>query len=794
MRSGGVSSGGSSGKGPDFSADPTRLSKANPYLSLGVSNGLGELSLDPVEGSDACSMDAEMPEFAACTREIHTRVQELVDLEDQIPIGHSAGVLHDIMQDDTLSDFLFPLGEGLSVKAGYQAVIADLGSPDPMTQLKAVEDVSNLCAFSFKRCEEALQDSSSFSGQVNCRRYALMKIAGVLFQLSLTSLQSLASSDDHSQYQRMCAAQLAVQSLMFNHVVPFAEQLKTESSIGYIIEGATNIESIREEGEAVYAYFSKIDTGSARPSAPSHAFNILPEHFCQFLCIETTIVEDPIPRLGLEEEDKIFPDKLMLLQDVDVDEGGIDIRPNLFPQDPSRHVPFVSLHDSDGNHDSLRLALRSSQVSAQDLFELLDREPLAFSKPVRVEAEVIPSASSAEARGQDRLHYSLELSEATASRGTEGEAVIDEEDVRGVVVADDVSRFEHVANSYDADVSMDLAASVVSPRSGEASVARVTGLEGGVDPTAVPDLPSSYATKLVADIKEGVAFAKRDRSKYVIELDMDGCFLNGLVEHRNFDKHNIVNQDVLEMLQQIKKYAQDQEVDICLNICSTASLDTLSSEQRRAIFSALSEISPNQDSFFQCSALGCVQEFDTQGEPFHLYRIFQPKFVKGERYLNKPEAIQFMRALEKASTGNTQQKRQILARGGRDLRVEHDACEGVCFVDNSPDYFNEMLDQDMQVQKVLPYSAIVDTNNNKVDYDPTDQTFRDNINVIDQQWLSSVDRHGRAFTMHASVNQLESYHVYPAAKQCFAYKPSDDPTLFGFVTAKGLGEAFAKDA
>ena len=316
------------------------------------------------------------------------------------------------------------------------------------------------------------------------------------------------------------------------------------------------------------------------------------------------------------------------------------------------------------------------------------------------------------------------------------------------------------------------------------------------------DLPSSYATKLVTDIINGVDYAKKHNEKiYVIELDMDGCFLNGVVEKKNFAKDGIVNQDVFEMLRQIREYAFSQGVDICLNICSTACLDRLDDNQRKEIFSALSEISPNQVSFFQCSAgysVGCVHEFNKEGKLVEKHFIDNAEFCDSSGTINKTKTIQFMRTLQKLSKGIIDEKRKILR--SRNVLVKADPCTGVCFIDNSPDYFNK-IPEFMKVQKLMNYSAIVDLDNRRVNYNPNSNNFREALTVEKRDgksFITSVDRYGTPFTIIHEENQLDScddmrFPYWEQAKKYFDYDKEDHvPTEgeIGFVHAVGLGREF----
>ncbi|MEK9657744.1 MAG: hypothetical protein VW378_05160 [bacterium] len=197
------------------------------------------------------SLDNSFIDYAARASEIHDAVQKLVD-SDHVSFSDSANVLQTIIETELEHPCLFTQHELQD--------LPKLDSDISNNSLSTIVDISSLCCERF----EALSSVSTL--EADCQRYALMKIAGLLFQMSLTA-SCTYPPDDEIRF-----AQIHTQALIFSYVVPHVNQAQNYSPDHISSLSAALHVDIAEEYLAVKAYFSDLRD---EPASDPSRFNVL---------------------------------------------------------------------------------------------------------------------------------------------------------------------------------------------------------------------------------------------------------------------------------------------------------------------------------------------------------------------------------------------------------------------------------------------------------------------------------------------------------------------------------------
>ncbi|MEK9657202.1 MAG: hypothetical protein VW378_02365 [bacterium] len=282
---------------------------------------------------------SDISSTVALVQNIHHQVQTLIDFPDGAGYKDSAGVLQALLHDSNpFLNVLFSDHETVNHSFPIGTLRSYLLHPAPPKRALAIQNLSRLCINQFAHYERS--DPSSPESAI--RRYALMKISGLLFQMAMCCSTEDSIPDDFKK-----ALLLDVQSLFFNHVATFADSgLASGSPIPDLIERHTGIPDIGLELQAVRMYMSDMSASSASSElAPSSEhYNVLPKEYGQYFCVETFPVEHPSDDLS----------DISLLSPY----SASDLNFHLFPSD--RSVPTVRIRGAYTH----RLALYPRRYSA----------------------------------------------------------------------------------------------------------------------------------------------------------------------------------------------------------------------------------------------------------------------------------------------------------------------------------------------------------------------------------------------------------------------------------------------
>lgn len=112
------------------------------------------------------------------------------------------------------------------------------------------------------------------------------------------------------------------------------------------------------------------------------------------------------------------------------------------------------------------------------------------------------------------------------------------------------------------------------------------------------NLNPSPQEKFLENLSRSIEKLKRDQ-KFYVELDMDGCFVHGRIPH--YDPDNIVNKDLVECLEYIKKLVNNKGAKFEVNICSTADLRN-NKEIKAFVLNELFSLTDAKDGIVQIEA------------------------------------------------------------------------------------------------------------------------------------------------------------------------------------------------
>ncbi|RAP26785.1 hypothetical protein DID74_01445 [Candidatus Marinamargulisbacteria bacterium SCGC AG-333-B06] len=285
-----------------------------------------------------------------------------------------------------------------------------------------------------------------------------------------------------------------------------------------------------------------------------------------------------------------------------------------------------------------------------------------------------------------------------------------------------------------------------------------------------------------------------------IELDMDGCFLNGdsgyfKNQKKNFSYATPVNQSLFTMLNYMKQLAHNKAASFQVNICSTANLKTLN--QNKALNVIINHLITLNDHkpVFQCTMFGEIT-FYLKNKDNHieiskigsehvqnLTNLFfklgsskpfgSPNSSKG---LNKPAAIQFNLGLRLASQylkthfflsydvkdiehgliTQSNQHRFYSTLESHQETLQHyihtnllKASQTVVFVDNDPLYSLGGIKQNKSIEcnpnlanilAIVPFSTLVDTQGTILPCIVDEEGYFGDDNVIKKQDCHRYDQ------------------------------------------------------
>ncbi|MEK9657743.1 MAG: hypothetical protein VW378_05155 [bacterium] len=277
-------------------------------------------------------LSREEAELVDLTTIIHTEVQNVVNIGNDATIGHSARALVTILQN-LYRDPAVIFGEEVEISGQDMddlMRILQKASQDPhanrLETLDAVSILSDKCLIGFHQCNE---DSSIHRSKLDCRRYALMKISSLLFQMSMIASQEHSLDSSPDLYVSVKTALTNVQTLMFHHVVPFSDKWDNNTSL--INQATGGADKTRAQFAAVAEYFHY---DPLYPPTNPPTYNKLPQGFERFFCVDKRGIG--YPETDLREVKADLDAHLPANKDnLDMNNESFQI-PNSFPVDEFR--------------------------------------------------------------------------------------------------------------------------------------------------------------------------------------------------------------------------------------------------------------------------------------------------------------------------------------------------------------------------------------------------------------------------------------------------------------------------